>query len=407
MKRVFLAAAVLGVLVAACGKTVFKNERFACATAGDCADGYDCVNGECSQQGATGGGGDVGGGGMTGGGGGTTGGGGGTTGGGGGTTGGGGGTTGGGGGTTGGGGGTTGGGGGSTGGGGGMDGGTLDAGVSCTSTTQCLSGLTCVDGVCCTTACTGSCDSCNQTNFKGTCRASPLGTSVAACNGYTCNGSATSCPTTCSPDAGVNACSPGYTCVGSACGRCWGIVTDSFTAMADTVFTMSSGASVSGGSMTVSVQSKPNMATSATATSVETLPFSNCGFTFQLVNAPTPVSGYTANMLVYGDNAQKRPAFGWRIDTRGLLAAWQLSDGGTGEQVLVPAGTTPPPWLRIEESGGQVRWRTTSTTTFNTVHTVSHGEVLSGLKLEFNSGFPSQPGSDRVDYGVDNLNLGP
>jgi hypothetical protein len=40
-------------------------------------------------------------------------------------------------------------------------------GVSCTSTSQCLDGLTCVDGVCCTTACDAPCDSCNQANARG------------------------------------------------------------------------------------------------------------------------------------------------------------------------------------------------------------------------------------------------
>jgi hypothetical protein len=61
---------------------------------------------------------------------------------------------------------------------------------------------------------------------------------------------------------------------------------------------------------------------------------------------------------------------------------------------------------RIEESSGQVRWRTTNTTTFTTLHTVSHSETLSGLKLEFSGSDPAQPATTTA-FEIDSLNLGP
>ena len=71
-------------------------------------------------------------------------------------------------------------------------------GVGCVEAADCASS-NCVDGVCCATACTGACQSCNQVGFAGTCRAVPAGkidphgickdTGAAGCgtNG-TCNG---------------------------------------------------------------------------------------------------------------------------------------------------------------------------------------------------------------------------
>ena len=53
-----------------------------------------------------------------------------------------------------------------------------------------------------------------------------------------------------------------------------------------------------------------------------------------------------------------------------------------------------------------MRWRTTNTTSFTTVHTVSHSELLSGLKLEFSGSYPRQPATT-TSFEVDNLNLGP
>lgn len=378
MKRLALAAVALAAI--ACGRLgVFSNERFACSSSGDCADGYECRASECKRPGEDDGG--VGGGGATGGGGGT-----------------------GGGGTTGGGGGTTGGGDGGTGGG---DGGaTSDAGVACSSSATCLSGLTCVDSVCCRTACSGACDACNQPGSLGTCTPRPEGASAPGCNGYACNGSSPGCPTTCSADAGVNACNPGFTCIAPTCGRCWSAVTNDFSTINDPAWTLSS-ASITGGRLVISVQSRNMQSTMSSAQSVETLPFSGCGVTFELAVSPTPATNYSGNAQLVADNSARRPAFGWRFDTRGVLAAWAFADGGVGEQVLVPAGTAPPRWLRIEESGGQVRWRSTNTTTFNTVHTVAHGEALSGVKLEFSGFYPAQPGNDRTVFEIDNLNLGP
>ena len=396
MKRLgWVLLAALGGVVA-CGKTgVFTNERFACATSGDCADGYVCTSSECQRPGvdedAGTGGGSVGGGS----GGGTVGGGSG-----GGAVGGGSG-----GGAVGGGGGAVGGGsgGGTGGGGGGSSDAGLDAGLTCATTAACLPGLTCTDGVCCRTACSAACDSCNQVGNLGTCLVRPLGSSAPSCSGYACNGTSTSCPTTCSTDAGVNACNPGFTCIAPTCGRCWSAVTDDFSVVADPVFTGSAG--IGGGHLVISVTSSNGQPRRTAATSVETLPLKNCGFTFELPVPPNPTTNYLGAAEAYANTGAQVPSFGWRFDTRGLLAAWALSDGGVGEQLISPPGTNPR-WLRIEESGGQVRWRTSNTTSFTTVHTVSHAEVLSGLKLEFSGSYPQQAAST-TSFEVDNLNLGP
>ncbi|MFT3711906.1 MAG: hypothetical protein QM817_30060 [Archangium sp.] len=365
MKRLLFIASCAAVIVA-CGKVVFTNERFACATSGDCADGFSCVSGECSTGSAEDGG--AGGGGATGGGGGVTGGGG---------------------------------GGGATG-GGGTDGG-RPAGTVCTTTAQCLGGLTCVDGVCCLSACNSACDTCNQASNPGTCLPSPAGTAVASCNGFACNGSSATCPTTCSSDAGVNACSPGFSCLAPSCSRCWSGVTNSFSMASDPAWTQS-GTNTASGTLSVSIQSRANMAVSASAISTDTLPLNDCGVSFALVAAPAAVAGYQGHAVLRASGGTQRPSFGWRFDTRGLVADWALSDGGTGEQVIT---TTPPMWLRIEHSGGQVRWRTTSGTTFNTVQTVQVSERLDAMKLEFNASFPAQSGNNTVTYEIDSLNLGP
>ena len=389
MKRLgWMLLAALGGVVA-CGKTgVFTNERFACATSGDCADGYVCTAAECQRPGVDEDAGTVGGGSGGGAVGGGSGGGGAVGGGsGGGAVGGGSG------------GGAV--GGGSGGGGGSTDGG-FDAGIGCATTTACLPGLTCTDGVCCRTSCSGACDSCNQAGNLGTCLPRPLGSSAPSCSGYACDGASAGCATTCSDDAGVNACNPGFTCVAPTCGRCWGAVTDDFSMVVDPVF---NGGSVSGGHLVISVTSNNGQPRRTAATSVETLPLQNCGFTFELPVPPSPTTNYLGAAGAYANNGSQVPSFSWRFDTRGILAAWTLSDGGVGEQLISPPGTNPR-WLRIEESGGQVRWRTSNTTSFTTVHSVFHGEVLSGLKLEFSGSYAQQP-TATTSFEVDNLNLGP
>lgn len=51
----------------------------------------------------------------------------------------------------------------------------LPAGEACTLTSECASGLTCVDGVCCTSTCSGTCQSCAVSGSAGTCVPVPTG----------------------------------------------------------------------------------------------------------------------------------------------------------------------------------------------------------------------------------------
>jgi hypothetical protein len=119
------------------------------------------------------------------------------------------------------------------------------------------------------------------------------------------------------------------------------------------------------------------------------------------------VAGYEARLELRADVVTRRPAFAWVIDTRGVSASWAFADGGVGEQVVVPAGTQPPRWLRLEESGGQITWSSSNTTTFTTLHTLPHGETLTGLKLEFGGRFPPQSGNQRVSFSIGSVNRGP
>lgn len=343
MKRLALLCVCAG-LAAACGKTVFSTERFACSTSGDCADGFECRGQECARPSSA------------------------------------------------------------------PDAG-LDAGVrtdggagaGCASTTSCADGLTCTDGVCCLTACAAPCDSCNQPGAEGTCLVRPAGASAPSCGGYACDGTSTACASSCA--LGL-ACNPGFSCVAPTCGRCWSAVTNDFSLVNDPTWTLS-GASIGTGQLTISVTSRNGQPTTSSALSVESLLLSGCGLTFELGPPPVPVAGYQGLAELRADDVTRRPAFGWQFDTRGLLVAWELLDGGTGEQVVVPAGTALPRWLRIEEAGGEVRWRSASTTTFTTLKTLAHGESLGGLKLEFSGSFPAQAGSERVTFGVDSINVGP
>lgn len=377
--------------VAACGRLgALKTERFACSTSGDCADGYECLGGECAVPGDDAGVGGGGGGGE---------------------------------GDAGGGGGggdpDAGGGGGSDDGGtdagrdGGTDAGTArDAGAACTNTSQCLAGLTCVDGVCCTTACNAACDSCNQAGNLGTCLPRPAGASVTACGLYACDGVAVTCPTSCDPDAGVNACAPAGRCEGSSCVPCWSGVTDSFSgtssAWAFSPATAYSEAVQDGGRLVVSLQARPQAAQYAGATSAQASGLTSCGVTFELTSPPVVLgTGYVARAQLFRDTASQRPAYGWAIDQRGLVATWDLVDGGSGSQLLPLDGGAFPRWLRVQESGGQVQWRTTSGTSFSTVHAVAHDGQLDALKLRFDATFPPQGQNPVVVYSVDNLNRGP
>ncbi len=69
----------------------------------------------------------------------------------------------------------------------------------CGATSQCASGLTCVSGICCNTACTGACSSCNLAGKVGTCSPVAAGPTCRAANGAcdvaeTCNGNVARLP---------------------------------------------------------------------------------------------------------------------------------------------------------------------------------------------------------------------
>ena len=87
-------------------------------------------------------------------------------------------------------------------------------GAACGSPVDCLSNF-CADGVCCDSACTGSCSSCNQTSFIGSCRPVASGPPAA---GRTCapysSCAAGSCSTTCTTDPD---CTTGNYCAAPSC----------------------------------------------------------------------------------------------------------------------------------------------------------------------------------------------
>ena len=61
-------------------------------------------------------------------------------------------------------------------------------GSSCSRNQDCQAGLTCVDGVCCTTACTGRCESCNLAGMAGSCGPVPAtGDPDGECPGFSCD----------------------------------------------------------------------------------------------------------------------------------------------------------------------------------------------------------------------------
>ncbi|MBL8917585.1 MAG: hypothetical protein JNJ54_01885 [Myxococcaceae bacterium] len=423
MKSTFVLAGLTVTLAGwGCQRTpTFVDVPFACVSAGDCADGFSCVQGQCVRTGGEGGGST--GGGSTGGGstgGGSTGGG--STGGGstaGGSTGGGstgGGSTGGGstgGGSTGGGstgGGSTGGGstgGGSTGGGstggGSTGGGSVDAGTpqggACSSSSSCQSGLSCADGVCCENSCAAACDVCNLSASRGRCVVAPAGT---ACGSYACTGQQTSCPTSCSPTDG--GCAAGFSCSAQAmCRPCWSGFTDSFT-MGAPQWTLTG--AVVAGTLDLTVRSRNTSPDLASAQTNAALPLQGCGVSVELPGKPNLADNFSG-FIGLQPASGVAPTFRWVMDSRGLVAAWRLSDGGTGSFVAQGPTTTWPRYLRIEESGGQVRFRTAASTTFTTVQTLPHGEALDALVLRAEASFPQQPGNATSSLVIDDVNLGP
>ncbi|MHB8877990.1 MAG: hypothetical protein ACYC8T_30205 [Myxococcaceae bacterium] len=84
----------------------------------------------------------------------------------------------------------------------------------CAGPNQCVSGA-CADGVCCDSACSGACDACDVTGSVGTCLPVAAASQGApSCAPYLCDGTAASCPGTCSADP---ACASGSFCSGTAC----------------------------------------------------------------------------------------------------------------------------------------------------------------------------------------------
>jgi hypothetical protein len=407
MRRALVFVSAGFALFWACQRTpTFVDVPFACMSAGDCADGFACEQGQCTRAGGGEGGGSgaggVAGGSVAGGsaaGGSTAGG----------STAGGsaaGGSTAGGstaGGSTAGG--SAGGAGGGRAGGaaGGSAGGTTDGGTplggACASSTTCQGGLTCADGVCCENACGAPCDSCNLSASRGRCVASPAGT---ACGAFVCNGAQTTCPTTCSPVDG--GCAPGSSCNPQGqCRACWSGFTDSFS-MGAGQWTVS-GAVVSG-SMDLSVRSRNSAPDQASAQTMMALALRGCGVSVELLGKPNLADNFTG-FIGLQPSGGSTPRFRFEMDSRGLVAAWRLSDGGTGATVVETPSATWPRYLRIEESGGQVRFRTAASTTFTTVQTVSHAESLDALVLRAEANFPQQPGNATSSLVFDDVNLGP
>jgi hypothetical protein len=92
-------------------------------------------------------------------------------------------------------------------------------GQACGGPGACVAGLSCADGFCCDGPCSGTCESCAAADTggsNGVC--SPWSTGglgkAMACSPYVCNGSATTCATSCmnNPD-----CAPGFTCTMMTC----------------------------------------------------------------------------------------------------------------------------------------------------------------------------------------------
>lgn len=161
------------------------------------------------------------------------------------------------------------------------------------------------------------------------------------------------------------------------------------------------------GDLVLSVMSRNTMADTSSAQTTAPLPLVGCGVTVELAARPDVTNNFSGHIGLFRAS-QPLPSFRWEMDSRGLVAAWSLSDGGVGAQVVTAgAPSTWPRWLRIEESAGQVRFRTASATTFTTVQTVAHAEPLDSMVLRAQASYPAQPGGDRTSFGIDNINLGP
>ncbi len=96
----------------------------------------------------------------------------------------------------------------------------LASGSACSRGAMCSTG-NCVDGACCASAsCPGDCNRCDLGG--GTCAIASAGNggkndltgATPSCGLYVCNGTAATCPTTCSTDAN---CAAGYYCSGTGC----------------------------------------------------------------------------------------------------------------------------------------------------------------------------------------------
>lgn len=92
----------------------------------------------------------------------------------------------------------------------------------CTSTSQCASGLSCVDNVCCSSACTGSCEACDVAGSEGTCTTIPAGEDpdnecgAIACDAYFDGWQGDDCYDRADVSAGAAGCSGGGSCYTAA-----------------------------------------------------------------------------------------------------------------------------------------------------------------------------------------------
>lgn len=187
--------------------------------------------------------------------------------------------------------------------------------------------------------------------------------------------------------------------------RCWSAFTDDFSSGA-TLWTLNQ-ATVTAGDLVMSVMSRNTMADTSSAQVTAPLPLRGCGVTVELTTRPDVTNNFTGQLGLFRAS-QPSPSFRWEMDSRGLVAAWSLSDGGVGAQVVAGgAPSTWPRWLRIEESSGQVRFRTASGMTFTTVQSVQHAEPLDAMVFRAQGSYPAQPGGDRTSFAIDNVNLGP
>jgi hypothetical protein len=87
-------------------------------------------------------------------------------------------------------------------------------GSPCTQDVQCTTTF-CADGVCCNSACTEACATCNLANSVGTC--SPVAVANPgdpSCSPYVCDGTSRLCPGSCSNSL---QCATGFNCVAGAC----------------------------------------------------------------------------------------------------------------------------------------------------------------------------------------------